>query len=82
MWWGIVVTSIVMRTGMLLLLDAGLPGGPIDGGGDAAYARSLAFNTLVLYQLVAVPGVRSPIRAAPRERAVLRIGARGRVHIR
>ena len=59
MWVGIVVASVVMAAGTLLLLDAGLPGGMIEGDGDVRYARTLAFNVLVLYQLVDALCVRS-----------------------
>ena len=48
-----------MAAGTLLLLDAGLPGGLIEGDGDVRYARTLAFNVLVLYQLVDALCVRS-----------------------
>jgi Ca2+-transporting ATPase len=59
MWVGIVVASAVMAAGTLLLLDAGIPGGLIEGDGDVRYARTLAFNVLVLYQLVDAVCVRS-----------------------
>jgi Ca2+-transporting ATPase len=59
MWVGIIVASVVMAAGTLLLLDAGLPGGLIEGDGDVRYARTLAFNVLVLYQLVDALCVRS-----------------------
>jgi Ca2+-transporting ATPase len=59
MWYGIAVGAAVMCVGALLVLDAGLPGGLVAGGGSVGYARTLAFNTLVLYQLFAVFSVRS-----------------------
>jgi len=59
MWIGIVVASAVMCVGTLALLDASLPGGLIEGEGDIRHARTLAFNTLVLFQLFAVFTVRS-----------------------
>ena len=59
MWIGIAGASVVMGAGTLLLLDAGLPGGLIEGAGDARYARTIAFNVLVLYQLVDALCVRS-----------------------
>ncbi|MEP7182777.1 MAG: cation-translocating P-type ATPase [Betaproteobacteria bacterium] len=59
MWWGMGVVSVVMGTGTLAVLDGALPGGVIDGSGDVGYARTLAFHTLVLYQLFAVFCVRS-----------------------
>ncbi len=59
MWWGIVVVSIVMGVGTLLVLDAALPGGFLAGSGEVDYARTMAFHTLVLYQLFDVICVRS-----------------------
>jgi len=59
MWIGIGVASVVMAAGTLLLLDASLPGGLIEGEGDVRYGRTMAFNVLVLYQLVATLSVRS-----------------------
>jgi Ca2+-transporting ATPase len=59
MWYGIAVAGVVMCIGTLALLDAGLPGGLIGGHGSVDYARTLAFDTLVLYQLFAVFSVRS-----------------------
>jgi len=59
MWWGIVVCSIVMGVGTLLVLDAALPGGVIAGSREVDYARTMAFQTLVLYQLFDVICVRS-----------------------
>jgi len=63
MWWGIGIASIVMCIGTLAVLDAGLPGGLIDGSGEVDYARTLAFHTLVLYQLFDVLCVRSDERS-------------------
>ncbi|MCU0897408.1 MAG: cation-translocating P-type ATPase [Burkholderiales bacterium] len=59
MWWGIGVASVVMGIGTLLVLDAGLPGGLIEGSGDVRYARTMAFHVLVLYQLFDVYCIRS-----------------------
>jgi Ca2+-transporting ATPase len=64
MWAGIIVAAIVMAIGTLLLLDADIPGGLIDGSRDIAYARTMAFHTLVLFQLVGTFCVRSDIRSA------------------
>jgi Ca2+-transporting ATPase len=66
MWSGIGMAAAVMGVGTLLVLDAGLPGGLIDGDGDVAYARTLAFHTLVLYQLFAVFSIRSDEASAAR----------------
>ena len=59
MWAGIGVAAIVIATGTLAALDAGLAGGLIAGGGSVEYARTLAFTTLVLYELVDVFCARS-----------------------
>jgi len=59
MWLGIGVASLVMAVGTLLLLDAAMPGGLIEGEGDVRYGRTLAFHALVLYQLVDALCVRS-----------------------
>ena len=59
MWYGIAAAAAVIGTGTLLVLDAGLPGGLIEGGGSIEYARTLAFTTLVLYELVDVFCIRS-----------------------
>ena len=59
MWIGIGVAAVVMAAGTLLLLDAALPGGLIEGDGDVRYGRTMAFNVLVIYQLVAALSVRS-----------------------
>ena len=59
MWIGIGVAAVVMATGTLLLLDAALPGGLIEGERDLTHARTFAFNALVLYQLFDVLCIRS-----------------------
>ena len=59
MWAGIALAALVIGAGTLLALDAGLPGGLIEGAGSADYARSLAFNTLVLFELYNVYCARS-----------------------
>ena len=59
MWYGIALAAAVIGAGTLLTLDAGLPGGLIAGSGPVEYARTLAFNTLVIYQLYAVFCARS-----------------------
>ncbi len=51
MWRGIVFIGVVMATGTLLVLDAGLPGGFIDGSGGMRYAQTMAFTTLMLFQM-------------------------------
>jgi Ca2+-transporting ATPase len=53
-----------MAVGTLLVLDAGLPGGLIAGTGSLFYARTMAFTTLVLFQLINVFNARSDVRSA------------------
>jgi len=59
MWAGIAIAALVIAAGSLAALDAGLPGGLIEGEGSAEYARTLAFNTLVVYELYNVFCARS-----------------------
>jgi Ca2+-transporting ATPase len=53
-----------MAVGTLLVLDFGLPGGLIEGSGDLPYAQTMAFTTLVLFQLFNAPNARSDERSA------------------
>ncbi|MFL5107381.1 MAG: cation-translocating P-type ATPase, partial [Xanthobacteraceae bacterium] len=64
MWGGIVLVGIVMAAGTLLVLDASLPGGLIEGSGTIRYAQTMAFTTLVLFQLFNVFNARSDERSA------------------
>ena len=48
-----------MAAGTLLVLDFGLPGGLVQGYGDLSYARTMAFTTLVLFQLFNALNARS-----------------------
>ena len=64
MWWGIVLVGVVMAAGTLLVLDASLPGGLIDGSGTLIYAQTMAFTTLVLSQLFNVFNARSDVQSA------------------
>ncbi|MCA1451781.1 cation-translocating P-type ATPase [Bradyrhizobium sp. BRP22] len=59
MWGGIFLVGIIMASGTLLVLDASLPGGLIEGSGTIAYGRTMAFTTLVLFQLFNVFNARS-----------------------
>jgi Ca2+-transporting ATPase len=59
MWVGIVFVGLIMAAGTLLVLDAGLPGGLIEGSGDLTHARTMAFTTLVFFQLFNVLNARS-----------------------
>ena len=64
MWGGIVFVGVVMAAGTLLVLDAGLPGGLIDGSGDMRYAQTLALTTLMLFQMFNIFNSRSDDRSA------------------
>ena len=64
MWAGIFFVGVVMATGTLLVLDASLPGGLIEGFGTMRYGQTMAFTTLVLFQLFNVFNARSDERSA------------------
>ena len=59
MWRGIALVGIVMAAGTLYVLDASLPGGFVDGAGTLPYAQTMAFTTLMLFQLFNVLNARS-----------------------
>ncbi|KPH81403.1 cation-translocating P-type ATPase [Bosea vaviloviae] len=59
MWAGVVFVGAVMATGTLLVLDGALPGGLIEGSGTIAYGQTMAFTTLVMFQLFNVFNARS-----------------------
>ena len=64
MWLGIVYVGVIMATGTLLVLDAALPGGLIEGTGSLAYGQTMAFTTLTLFQLFNLLNARSDVRSA------------------
>jgi len=64
MWFGIVFVGIVFAVGTLLVLDASLPGGFIEGAGNMRYAQTMAFTTLVFFSIFAVFTARSDDRSA------------------
>jgi Ca2+-transporting ATPase len=64
MWAGIVFVGSIMAVGTLLVLDASLPGGLIEGSGDIRYAQTMAFTTLVFFSLFTVFNARSDERSA------------------
>jgi Ca2+-transporting ATPase len=64
MWRGIFFTGIMMAALTLLVLDASLPGGLVDGDGNLRYAQTMAFNTLTLAQLFNVFNSRSDHQSA------------------
>jgi Ca2+-transporting ATPase len=51
MWITVGLVGVVMAMGTLLVLDASLPGGLIQGTAGIRHGRTMAFTTLVLYQL-------------------------------
>jgi len=64
MWGGIFYVGAIMAAGTLLVLDASLPGGVIEGSGSMRYAQTMAFTTLVFFQLFTVFNARSDERSA------------------
>jgi Ca2+-transporting ATPase len=64
MWRGIAFVGLVMAVGTLLVLDASLPGGLIDGTGSIRYAQTMAFTTLMMFQLFNVFNARSDAASA------------------
>jgi len=64
MWAGIFLVGVIMATGTLLILDACLPGGLIEGSGDMRYAQTMTFTTLMLFQIFNVLNARSDERSA------------------
>ena len=53
-----------MAAGTLFVLDASLPGGFVEGSGDLRYAQTMAFTTLMLFQIFNVINARSDERSA------------------
>jgi Ca2+-transporting ATPase len=64
MWRGIVLVGVIMAAGTLFVLDASLPGGFVDGTGDLRYGQTMAFTTLMLFQIFNVVNARSDERSA------------------
>jgi P-type Ca2+ transporter type 2C len=64
MWRGIIVVGVIMAVGTLYVLDASLPGGFVRGSGDLPYAQTMAFTTLMLFQIFNVLNARSDERSA------------------
>ena len=59
MWSGILLVGAIMAAGTLYTLDAGLPGGLVRGDGTLRHAQTMAFTTLILFQLFNVFNARS-----------------------
>ena len=64
MWRGIFFVGAVMAAGTLLVLDAAMPGGLIEGAGTLSYGQTMAFTTLMLFQVFNVFNARSDTRSA------------------
>jgi Ca2+-transporting ATPase len=64
MWMGILFVGAITATGTLLVVDASLPGGLIEGSGTVRYAHTIASTTLVFFSLFTVFGARSDERSA------------------
>jgi Ca2+-transporting ATPase len=64
MWAGILFVGLIMAVGTLLTLDASLPGGLIEGYGEMGYAQTMAFTTLMMFQIFNVFNARSDERSA------------------
>ncbi len=64
MWFGIFFVGAIMAAGTLVVLDACLPGGFITGSGDMRFAQTMAFTTLMMFQLFNVLNARSDEHSA------------------
>jgi Ca2+-transporting ATPase len=64
MWRRIFLIGITMATGTLLVLDAFLPGGLIEGTGNLRHAQTMAFTTLMAFQIFNVFNPRSDAQSA------------------
>lgn len=63
MWFDIFFAGFILAAGTLFVMDLALPGGLLQGTGDMIYARTMAFTTLVFYQLFNVFNSRSEGRS-------------------
>jgi P-type Ca2+ transporter type 2C len=64
MWWGIFFVGIVMAAGTLYVIDSELAGGLTDGSGTLRRAQTMAFTTLMLFQLFNLFNARSDDESA------------------
>src|SRR5918992_4186689 len=64
MWAGILFVGAIIAAGALLVLDASLPGGLLEGSGTMRYAQTMAFTTLVFFSLFTVFNACSDERSA------------------
>src|SRR5664279_4791580 len=61
---GIGLVAVVMAAGTLLIFDAAMPGGWIEGPGGIEYGRTMAFTTLMLFQVFNAFNARSEVHSA------------------
>jgi Ca2+-transporting ATPase len=64
MWRGIFFIGVVMAVGTLYVLDADLPGGLFQGTGSLRHGQTMAFTTLMLFQLFNLFNARSDEQSA------------------
>jgi Ca2+-transporting ATPase len=64
MWAGIFFVGAIMAGGTLFILDASLTGGLVEGEGDMRYAQTMAFTTLMMFQLFNTFNARSDEQSA------------------
>jgi Ca2+-transporting ATPase len=64
MWRGIAVVGVIMAAGTLFVLDASMPGGFVAGSGDLRFGQTMAFTTLMLFQIFNVVNARSDEHSA------------------
>ncbi len=64
MWAGIFFVGAIMAAGTLAVLDADLPGGWIEGEHSMRHGQTMAFTTLMLFQLFNLFNARSDFRSA------------------
>ena len=64
MWAGILFVGVIMAAGTLLVLDASLPGGLLEGAGTMRYAQTMAFTTLTMFQIFNILNARSDTQSA------------------
>ena len=61
---GIALVGVIMAIGTLAVLDKALPGGFLAGTGDIRYGQTMAFTTLMMFQLFNVFNARSDVQSA------------------
>jgi Ca2+-transporting ATPase len=64
MWWSILWGGALIAAGTLFVLDATTPGGFVEGAGDLRHGQTMAFTTLVLFQMFNVLNARSDTASA------------------